>query len=194
MNIQLLHTELLKHCIQFETGLTEYEIEAIEQLFRFHFPPDLKLFLKYGLPVSENEWKFPHWRETLHSDKAKNMLMERLNWPQEGIAFDIKNGFWLDQWGAAPEEISDRLAIFEEHFKTYPQLIPIYSHRYIPATPLENGNPIFSIMQTDIIYYGTDLINYFCNEFNLDKTLFNQLLETPKSIQFWGTLIELNNN
>jgi len=193
MNIQLLHTELLKHGIQFDTGLTEAEIEAIEQLFRFHFPPDLKLFLKYGLPVSENEWKFPRWREALHSDKAKNMLIAQLKGPQEGIAFDIKNGFWLDQWGAVPEEISDRLVIFEEQFKAYPKMIPVYSHRYIPSTPLEKGNPIFSIMQTDIIYYGTDLINYFCNEFNLNKTLFDQPQATPKPIQFWSHLVELNN-
>lgn len=192
MNIQLLHNEMLKKGICFEVGLTNLELEAIEHLFAFHFPPDLKDFLKHALPVSENEWKFPHWREALYKDKAKHILMEKLNWPQEGIAFDIQNGFWLDRWGAAPEEISDRLAIFEDNFKAYPQMIPIYAHRYIPTTPFESGNPVFSIMQTDIIYYGTNLINYFCNEFKLDKKLYDQTQETPKHIKFWSYLTELN--
>lgn len=73
-------------------------------------------------------------------------------------------------------------------------MIPIYAHRYIPTTPLESGNPVFSIMQTDIIYYGTNLINYFCNEFNLDKKLYDQSQETPKYIKFWSYLAELDDN
>lgn len=96
MNIQLLHHEMLNKGICFEVGLTNVELEAIEQLFAFHFPPDLKHFLKHGLPVSENEWEFPHWREALYKDKAKHILIEKLSWPKEGIAFDIQNGFWLD--------------------------------------------------------------------------------------------------
>ncbi len=76
------------------------------------------------------------------------------------MAFDIENnGFWLEAWGPKPEVLSDQLRIAKEHYDQAPKLIPIFSHRYIPATPSEIGNPIFSVYQTDIIYYGYDLLS-----------------------------------
>ncbi|ENX34605.1 hypothetical protein F889_01893 [Acinetobacter colistiniresistens] len=190
INIKLLHDEMLKKGIRFETGLTYTELEAIEQLFAFHFPIDLKIFLNHYLPISEKAWGFPNWRKALCDDQEKNMIIDRLNYPKEGIAFDIQQGFWLDEWGIAPNEVSERLTIFENNFKKYPMMIPIYSHRYIPVVPYEAENPIFSIMQTDIIYYGTDLINYFCNEFSLNKNIFDKQRENHKHIKFWSQLVQ----
>ena len=37
----------------------------------------------------------------------------------------------------------------------------------MPDRPQLNGNPIFSIHQTDMIYYGFDLDDYFRHEFDL---------------------------
>jgi hypothetical protein len=48
-----------------------------------------------------------------------------------------------------------------------PRLIPIYAHRAVPNEPLEAGNPVFSVMQMDIIIYGNDLEQYLHNEFGL---------------------------
>jgi len=39
--------------------------------------------------------------------------------------------------------------------------IPVYSHRYLPSEPKATGNPVLSVHQTDIIYYGNDLASYF---------------------------------
>ena len=46
-----------------------------------------------------------------------------------------------------------------------PELIPIYGHRAIPAEPPEAGNPVFSIVQTDVMVYGSNLHEYLINEF-----------------------------
>lgn len=46
-----------------------------------------------------------------------------------------------------------------------PRLLPIYSHRYLLAEPCRAGNPVFSVYQSDIIVYGTDLRTYLLHEF-----------------------------
>jgi hypothetical protein len=50
--------------------------------------------------------------------------------------------------------------------KKVPKLIPIYGHRYVPTVNGVDNPSIFSVYQTDVIYYGIDLENYFRIEFN----------------------------
>lgn len=71
-----------------------------------------------------------------------------------------------------------------KEYEKAPLLSPIYSHRYIPAIPYEANNPIFSIRQTDIIYYGT----YFMVEFNLMQQQ-NLDFEQIKEVPFWSKLV-----
>lgn len=52
-----------------------------------------------------------------------------------------------------------------EKMQRAPKLIPLYGHRYIPIVTGVDNPPIFSVYQTDVIYYGIDLENYFRNEF-----------------------------
>jgi hypothetical protein len=42
-------------------------------------------------------------------------------------------------------------------FAEAPKLIPLLGHRYLPADPCEAGNPVFSVYQSDVIYYGANL-------------------------------------
>jgi hypothetical protein len=95
------------------------------------------------------------------------MLEGRMAWPFDGIAFDIKNNaFWWDDWGPKPERLDDALAVARQRVSAAPKLIPVFSHRYLPAEPCLSGNPVFSVHQTDIIFYGTDLWDYFRQEFS----------------------------
>jgi hypothetical protein len=41
----------------------------------------------------------------------------------------------------------------------WPRLVPVYSHRYAPAAPAPAGSPELSVHQTDIIYYGPNLVD-----------------------------------
>ena len=72
-----------------------------------------------------------------------------------------------------------------------PKLIPLFGHRFLPDRPREAGNPVFSVYQTDIIYYGTNLANYFANEFHLDIGAPRCRPEEPiKRIEFWSAFAE----
>jgi len=184
--------ELKKKDIVFEKGLTDDEIASIQKLFNIIFPPDLTVFLQTALPVSE---KFVNWRRALLSEREQEHIVSRLEWPVEGILFDISNDkFWPESWNSKPPYLEDQFEVAKQHFSTYPTLVPIYSHRYIPSSPLESGNPVFSVYQSDIICYGNDLAAYFSNEFKFDMPDPISVASVPKEIPFWTTCVNMNNS
>ena len=107
-----------------------------------------------------------------------------LDWPLQGCLFDVEhNGFWLPEWGKRPELLSDAFKIATEMIAEAPKLIPIYSHRFVSEEPHEVGNPVLSVHQMDIIYYGFDLDDYLRHEFNLPGRKEWPLQVRP--IRFW---------
>jgi len=178
--------------VKFDKALSDEELERIESKFQIRFPDDLREFYKTAFPVSEG---FVDWKLGLVSKKVAETILSRLNWPWEGMLFDIdKNSFWRNEWGDQPATLEEKLKIAKGFYNSYPKLIPIYSHRYIPETPQSSGNPIFSVYQMDIIYYGTDLESYFANEFEYNKTGQYELEAYPtKKIEFWSSIVEDEN-
>jgi len=180
---------LLKHTrIVLAPGLSSEEIAVIESRFGMHFPPDYRALLMDVLPISDD---FVDWR---HGDLIA--IQRQFAWPYDGICFDIEhNDFWLPKWGPRPTNLTEAFAIVAHAVQQAPALIPICGHRYIPATPNESGNPIFSVYQTDIIYYGRDLLEYLENE--LSRAVFGeqryQISEPVKVISFWSYLVDVNN-
>jgi hypothetical protein len=145
--------------VEFAPGLSDSEVAAAEQTFAFRFPPDLRAFLQTALPCGQ----FPNWRS---GDEAA--LRSRLDLPRKGILFDVQhNGFWLPEWGEHPEQLEQALRIASDSVGAAPKLIPIYAHRMMPDEPHLPGNPVFSVHQTDIIYYGFDLADYLRHEFHI---------------------------
>ena len=74
------------------------------------------------------------------------------------------------------------------YFAKVPVMVPIYSHRYLLAHPDRTGTPVLSMYQTDIIYYGTDLVDYFHHE-------FGRPVPTPEdhqyaAIPFWSYFLD----
>jgi hypothetical protein len=172
--------ELRDRGIVIEDGLTETETREAEYRFGFHFPPDLRALLQIGLPVGERFWD---WR-----DGDEEQLRFILNWPLEGMQFDIQNNvFWLDEWGARPESVDEAEAVqlAAQAVAAAPRLIPIFAHRYIPAEPGRAGNPVFSVHQMDIIIYGNDLLSYFANEFAGVAAWYTPPLDA-RPIRFWS--------
>ncbi len=114
---QVAIEQLREFGIIFEDGLSDAEIEAVENKFSFVFPPDLKMFLQMALPVSlppnparTHKNPFPNWRF-----EDENQIRDRLNWPYEGMCFDIKNNnFWMDDWGVRPASDEEACAIAHE--------------------------------------------------------------------------------
>ncbi len=177
--------------VRFNSGLTQEEVVHIQEKFEFRFPPDLKHFLQTALPASQG---FYDWRQALTSEAVADAIKSQFRWPLEGMLFDIKeNNFWIESWGQKPELMAERFLMAEMHFKTYPKLIPVYSHRYMPAEPGIPDNPVFSVYQMDIIYYGYNLATYLANEFRFTLSESFEELEEPKhDIEFWTWCVEQN--
>jgi len=164
------------HRVEFDAGLTDAEVALVESWFSFRFPPDLRAFLQTALPRGP---QFPDWRS---GDKA--ILRDWLDRPRQGVLFDIEhNGFWLDEWGPRPDSIQEALRNASELVAAAPRLIPIFMHRMMPDEPHLPGNPVFSVHQTDIIYYGFDLADYLRHEFGLPGR--EPWPEHVMSIRFW---------
>jgi len=178
--------------ILFDSGLNENEILQVEQKFNLTFPPDLKLFLQTALPISD---KFPNWRKALIDTQTTKLINDRLEEPLTGILFDIEhNNFWATEfWGELPNTLQQKLSVATDKIKDYPKLIPVFAHRYIPNEPNETDNPVYSVHQTDIIYYGYNLATYLANEFGFALTDDFELLDKPKKeIKFWCWVVENN--
>jgi hypothetical protein len=75
--------------------------------------------------------------------------------------------------------------MFENYRNKIPKLIPIFSHRYV-VSGKDADYPIISVYQTDIIYYGSNLLEYFKHEFNHTHNITN-----VKEIPFWNQIIDL---
>lgn len=184
MNTTNIMKILKMNKIKTEIGLTEAEIRKIEDNYGICFTPDLKELFMHVLPISKG---FMNWRD--FSDENVNHIKKVLAWPMEGMIFDIENNeFWLDVWGSRPTDTDEARRICMEAFVMFPKLIPIYSHRYIPEDPREEGNPIFSVYQTDIIYYGENLESYFEIEFG-QKSYGSIDYSAIKPIKFWREFV-----
>ncbi|MFJ9646324.1 hypothetical protein [Streptomyces sp. NPDC101206] len=140
-------------------GLSERELDAVEARFGFSFSADHRVFLAAGLPHGSRCW--PDWRDGDPED-----LAGRLSQPVEGVLFDVEHkGFWHPSWSPRPGQTTDALRIARSELATVPQLVPVYSHRYLPGTAGEYGHPVLSVHQTDVIIYGHDLADYVRREF-----------------------------
>jgi hypothetical protein len=66
----------------------------------------------------------------------------------------------------------------------------LISHRYLPEQPHEQGSPVFSVCQSDVIYYGANLEDYFEREFTRHDS--RPWPDKIKYIPFWSDLVERN--
>jgi len=138
----------------------------------------------FALPTRKN---WPNWREI-----DSPIVQQMLNWPYEGICFDIENNvFWPQKWGSKPSSLRDCFDVAKQVSKEAPKLIPVFGHRYLPDRPGIEGNPVLSVYQTDIIYYGSDLWNYFQNEFHYYfGTPKHQIDEPIRRVEFWSEIVD----
>lgn len=168
--------------VTLDIGLSKTELQSIENEFCFQFPEDLKSLLSLALPTSHG---FPDWRH-----ESEVSLRQRLDDPFKGIAFDIQyNQFWHATWGDRPLDLSVAVEEARVQVAKWPPLLPIYKHRYLPAEPILAGNPVFSVHQTDIIYYGSDLLRYFACEFG-DMDYATAVAGEIRKILFWSEFTE----
>jgi hypothetical protein len=160
-------------------GLSEGELDAVEDEFGFHFADDHRAFLGAGLPVGRG---WPDWRD---GDRAQ--LWERLALPVEGVLFDVaQSDFWYDGWGTRPPSPEAALDAAKAGLLTAPRMIPVYSHRYLPAGRGASGHPVLSLYRTDATVHGADLDDYLFQEFGIGTP------GEPRrpTVTFWSSLVQ----
>lgn len=182
---------LQKVGINFSEGLTHSRLVKIEEYMGAVFPAELKLLISTMVPVSygNDRKKFPQWTENFELE-----IIETQKYMEHMFTFDIEHAeYWTPAFGNKPvnqrEALEQALAIV----KTWPPLVRVYSHRYMPTMPNAYGNPVLSVFQAvDSIYYGKDLMDYFVNEFHIKRP--QGLSDTPTEfpqVPYWGEAFEL---
>jgi hypothetical protein len=160
-------------------GYTQSEIDTAQAKYGLVFPPDLVALFRDRRPVLGYDWR---------SDDREIHAM--LKWPFEGLLFDVENNaLWWPEWGDRPKTAGARSEVLAKVVSAAPKLIPLVSHRYLPAEPHAAGNPVFSVYQSDVMYYGADLADYFEREFVTQDRPWPQLI---KHIRFWSDQVERN--
>jgi hypothetical protein len=165
-------------------GYSQTELDDIQAKWNFRFPPDLLEMLRERRRIIERDVRFD-WIKS-----PESQLRQQLDWPFESFLFDVELGDWWEEWGEMPAKLSERCERLKEIFADAPKLIPVYGHRYIPEEPCENGNPIFSVYQMDVILYGSNLEHYIENENRLISP--DASWPRAKKIKFWTRAVERN--
>jgi tetratricopeptide (TPR) repeat protein len=175
---------------QHDKGLSERELRAAERRYSFRFPPDLRACLAASLPTGPG---FPNWRtntrqHTIHDGSLVTWPLEKvLASPLQGLLFDLKhNAFWPRPLGPRPATDAKARAALRAAVKAAPPLIPIYLHRFIPATP-DPGNPVLSVQQSDIVLYGHTLADFIQQEWTPNVRAAHA---RPRKVQFWTELLD----
>ena len=166
--------------IIFSKGLDDNEINQIETLYSIKFPDILKQFLQEKLPISNG---FYDWRD--FSEKNIETITEIINRPKKALKGLWEEIDWSENWGDIPISEIDKKSAIINRIEKAPKIIPVYRHRYIPC--IGSNPPVLSICDTDIIYYGKNLIDYLNHEFFNQK--IDNVLENYDDIPFWSDLM-----
>jgi hypothetical protein len=175
--------KMSKKGVVFEKGLTKDEIKKVENQYSIIFPEELKNFYTMALPVSKG---FYNWRDM--SQENLFFINNAIDFPRKLLYENIDDIYWPEEWDEEPSTIQDKREILINRLSKAPQLIPIYSHRYLPSIYGEIQIPIMSIHGADIIYYGENLSSYFEIEFGI-KSCSDIKYDDIPYITFWGDLL-----
>ncbi|MBR4671213.1 MAG: hypothetical protein IKO84_11480 [Butyrivibrio sp.] len=173
---------LKKNNIAVEKGMDDKEIEEIQLLYGIRFPKSLLELLQEGVPHSKG---FLNWRDMSPDNIAQ--IKGAIETPIKDLSDNADAVYWNEIWGEEPDTSEEIAEYIRNKIITAPKLIPIYSHRYIPAGNLYNP-PVFSVYDADVIYYGKDLEEYFQLEFG-GKNQKDVDYSTVQAVPFWSELI-----
>lgn len=165
--------------VRLDRGLSDGEVSRVQDRLGFTFGPEHREFLQSAVPVGDS---WPDWR-----NDPDDELRDRLDWPTRGVIFDVHNNdFWPVSWGDRPLGRDDREREARGHLARVPRLVPLYAHRCLTSDPKFRPSPVFSVFQTDVVFYGDNLLDYVANEFGVPPLHPSVRTHVP----FWSDLSE----
>jgi hypothetical protein len=76
-------------------------------------------------------------------DLESETLQSTVDWPVDGILFDVENNdYWCQDWGMPPADVGASVRVACEQLARVPKVVPLFSHRCVPTVPHEPGNPV----------------------------------------------------
>jgi hypothetical protein len=126
-------------------GLEEHELTALQQKFGIRFPPELRSFLRCGVPID------PALSET---DALERQSEE--GWVNWRLLLDrsVKRGGDKDVVALRRTEWVALLSPdCREQSEEYP-LLPIFGRHVIPSVPSRNGLPVWTLVESDTMDSG----------------------------------------
>jgi hypothetical protein len=164
-------------------GYSQAELDDVQAKWEIRFPQDLIEQLRERRLLIDA----PDCFDWVTADPEH--IRERLAWPFESYWRSVeRHEIWWPEWGERPTSLTDQKEKLRWIFGEAPKLIPLIGIRYIPDEPHESGNPVFSVMASDIVYYGANLIDWLERERG-----GLQSKEKPwppiKEIRFWGQAV-----
>ncbi|PZF74289.1 hypothetical protein [Taibaiella soli] len=176
------------------TGMTEEQIDKVERKYNLTFTPEHRAFLKilhtpdkkerigdYNPKTRSQFQERPLFRNWHDEDEVIKML----DWDYNTIAQDVKNNFWLDTWGERPEEVRERLRLFDQLYQSAPKLIPVTSHRFQLASTFEGKTPVLSVWGSEIVYYGSNFRYYLLNELSEHLNIYHKEFDEKAKQYYW---------
>jgi hypothetical protein len=88
---------------------------------------------------------------------------------------------------ALTERSEDLDAAILAQLDRVPKLVPLFGHRFMAAGPSQGSAPVFSVYQTDVVYYGENLPSYVAHELEIPKRYATGI---QRKIPFWSNLAE----
>lgn len=165
-------------------GLTNAQLAVVEDALGIELPFEVGLLLVMGVP-DDDGWR--DWRED-----PVDQLRQWRAWVTDGVVFDVReNDFWSPTFGPRPEGLEERIAAAAHAVDALDPLFPLYGHRAIPvATPAghdsASGNPVLSVMQTDVVEYGRDLADWLHRDFRVPLPTWE--MPGERRFPFWSEL------
>jgi|GEM_PF-803643 len=161
-------------------GMANHEIAMLEAELRLPLPDDMKFLMAN---VRELDSGSSPW-----SILGRAAYEEQIDWVLQGILFDVEHAnLWLRRWGPQPRNLEAAQNIARKDFALWPKLFPVFGHRFLVVQPNEIDNPVFSIMQSDIVCYGANLAHYLLQEFGETRDYNeNTAAQNPRHIEIWS--------
>jgi len=168
-------------------GMSNSLLAEVEGVVGMQLPFEVGMLLIMGVP-DDDRWV--RWE-----DNPQKVWDDWTETVRSGVQFDVEhNAFWLAEWGPKPKALADQRDRVAEHVAVAPPLFPLYGHRAIPLStptgyPSSMGNPVLSIVQTDVIRFGNDVGAWMHKDFGVPLPAWSAEGERWRNFGMWTEMM-----